>query len=238
MAEKQDQTPTGDEETLTPQGTEGEPETPKTAPIGENLPPEGEQPEMVVDYKIKFGESTRENQRISEENAKLLRENEELRIKSAKAETTLSEEELSTKYPDWEFLADDQKGFIKRQESLEKDIREMKEAKAWNENYTNTLTQFPQLKGKEAEFKEFCYSEENIGNKNLVLLAKAFIFDKGEPAEPEKTMRKGLETPSGGTKIAPTTGWSIEDVKRLRETDPKRYLKMIQRGELKPKYMK
>jgi len=149
-----------------------------------------------------------------------------------KLKSSVSSEELANKYPDWEFLSDEQKGFISRQERLEKDIQEMKEEKAWNSNLANAITQFPQLREKEAEFKEFCYSDENIGIKNLSTLAKAFIFED-KSVEPETPARKGLEKPVGGPKQVPNTEMSLEDIKRLRETNPKLYVKMIREGKIR-----
>ena len=201
-----------------PEGVKLE-EKEKEAAVGEPAPKPAPQ-EKTIPYE-RFREVNEKAKALEEENKKL------------KESPISSEEELAKKYPDWDFLDDKQKDFIKRQENLEKDVREMKEERAWNKDLADALAQFPQLKGKEAEFKEFCYSEKNIGNKNLEVLAKAFIFDKGEPVEPEVPARKGLEKPVGGPKQVPSAEMTLEDITRLRETNPKLYIKMIRENRIK-----
>ena len=153
-----------------------------------------------------------------------------LEEENKKLKSSVPSEELAGKYPDWEFLSDEQKSFITRQEQLEKDVREIKEEKAWSKDFTDVSSKFSQIKGKEAEFKDFCYNDDNIGIKNLETLAKAFIFE--EPVEPVPP-RKGLEKPTGGPKQVPNTEMTLEDIKRLRETDQKLYIKMIRENRIK-----
>lgn len=229
MAEKPNQTPKEKEgledEVLPPtpetpeEGTEGD-LTPKKEPKDDELPSE------PVDYKKKFSESSREVQRILEE-SKL----KDKKIAELEANKPPSEEEFAKTYPDWEFLSDEQKGFIKRQEQLEKDIRDMKEEKAWQNDFSTAVKKFPQLAGKEKEFKDYCYQFPK--GINAETLAKSFLFEESKPEVP-KEPRKGLEKPTGGRagKVPPQE-MTLADIKRLRETNEKLYIKMIREGRIK-----
>lgn len=236
MAEKPNPNPeekgnVGDEETpQTPevpeQGTEGgeEPPTPK-------IPPEGVTPPLKVDYKQKFGDSTRENQRIKEENAKLLRKQSELeeQLKS----NPPSDKELAEKHPDWEYKDDEEKARIRREETLRKDIAMLKEKAAWDEDYKRILKEYPQLANQEEAFKEEAYKHSK--SVDLKVIAKSFLFDNKSPEpepEPEKP-KPGLEKPTGGTGNVPSTELTLEDITRLRETDERKYFKMIREGKIK-----
>ena len=222
-------TPAGDEATPTPKGTEGE-STPKNPAEGAELPPE-------VDYKKKFSESTRENQRVQAELAKaqadkaeLARRQTELEAKLAKANETLSDESLIAKYPDWDMLTDGEKTLLKRQEALEIELAEMKEDKAWDRDLSKAKTNFPELSEKEKEFKEYCYKYPK--GVDVETLARAFLFESKKPIQEP---RKGLEKPTAGP-IQPAGGeMTAEDIQRIRETDEKLYVQLLRSGKIKAK---
>lgn len=93
------------------------------------------------------------------------------------------------------------------------------------------FTQFPVLQDHEEAFKTFSEDPINAAMP-LATRAKAFLIEndllKTEPK------RKGLEKPSA-TKVtkAPASGkMTVEDVKRLRETNPRKYQAMIEAGTL------
>lgn len=90
---------------------------------------------------------------------------------------------------------------------------------------------YPALKDKQAEFDEFRADPENSG-MSLRTAAKAFLVENGllEAPKPE---RKGLEPATGGRRETPASGLSSEDVKKLRETNYKKYLEMLKAGKLK-----
>jgi len=98
------------------------------------------------------------------------------------------------------------------------------------------LSQYPQLVDKRDEFDEFLEDEENA-KISLQKAARLFLLDKGL-LETQKPIRKGLETPTGGSKVPQATGFAEADVKRLRENQPKKYLKMIREGKIKPEEIK
>lgn len=220
------------------QGTEGgdQPPTPKTPPTGAGLTPEEEE-ELKELREIKestgfkkFSESAREAQRLSKE-AKLKDERiKELEVK-LKSEPP-SDKELANKHPNWEFMEEEEKERIRREEAREKRLRKLEEQSAWEKDYKGVLKKFPDLAKKEEEFKDFAYKHPEI--KDLEVLAKSFLFEaKPEEPEPDKPPKPGLEKPTGGTSTVPSTELTLEDITRLREDNPKKYFKMIQEGKIK-----
>lgn len=91
---------------------------------------------------------------------------------------------------------------------------------------------YPQLAEKRGEFDEFLEDGEN-SKLSLSQAAKLFLAEKGLLDTP-KPARKGLEKPTGGTKAPTSAKISKEDIKRLRETQPRKYIKMLRDGVLNP----
>ena len=92
----------------------------------------------------------------------------------------------------------------------------------------DVLIAHPILKDKWEEFEKFRSDPENKG-MNLRTAAKAFLTENGM-LEP---IRKGLEKTTGGPKTPVSTGMSSDEVKVLRETNPKKYYQMLKAGQLK-----
>jgi len=219
---------TGDEETpQTPEvpkeGTEGGEQPPAS-----NNPPEGETPTPPVDYKKKFGDSTRENQRIEEENAKLLGEKAKLEEKLKSKPP--SEEEMSQKYPDWEFMDADEKIKARANISNEKRLQRLEEKSAWDDDYKKILDKFPELAKHEEEFKKEAYKHPKT--VDLETIAKSFLYEPKsetpEPPEVPETPKLGLERPTAGGGNLPSSKLTVETLRDLRKNDHKRYLKVIQ----------
>ena len=91
--------------------------------------------------------------------------------------------------------------------------------------------QYPVLKDKATEFDEF---RKEYPRHKLENVAKIFVAEHGLLEAPE---RKGLERPTGGPKTPPTSKLSVEEIKRLRETDSRKYTKMLLSGEIRPEDM-
>lgn len=93
---------------------------------------------------------------------------------------------------------------------------------------SEVIESYPQLKEVWSDFEQFRSDPENKG-MNMRTAAKAFLVDKGllEPS------RKGLEKPTGGPRAPLSSGMSSEDAKRLRETNYKKYLEMVKKGQIK-----
>ena len=87
-------------------------------------------------------------------------------------------------------------------------------------------TKFPELKTLTSEFNEFRKEYPRHKGENV---AKLFLSEKGilEP------IRKGLEKPTGGTRTTPSPEMTADDVKRLRETDFRKYTDLLKKGLIK-----
>ncbi len=97
-----------------------------------------------------------------------------------------------------------------------------------NENAKKDIfIEHPILKEKTAEFETFLADPENKG-MSMKTAAKAFLVENGLLDAP----RRGLEKPTGGDRIPPSTKMSVEDVKTLRETNFKKYQEMLAKGEI------
>ena len=85
---------------------------------------------------------------------------------------------------------------------------------------------FPELKTLSSEFNEFRKEYPRHKGENV---AKLFLTEKGilEP------VRKGLEKPTGGTRTTPSPEMTADDVKRLRETDFRKYTDLLKKGLIK-----
>lgn len=92
---------------------------------------------------------------------------------------------------------------------------------------SDVLETHPQLKEVWSEFEKFRSDPDNNG-MNLKTAAKAFLVEKGL-LEPQ---RKGLEKPTGGTRVPISSGMSNEDIKNLRETNYRKYIDMLKKGQL------
>lgn len=91
--------------------------------------------------------------------------------------------------------------------------------------------QYPALKDKSAEFDEYRNDSDNAGVR-LDKLAKLFLVDNDLLSDIPK--RKGLEKPTAGEKVAPKSGLTEDEVKSMRENQPRRYEKLLRDGKLKP----
>ena len=87
---------------------------------------------------------------------------------------------------------------------------------------------FPALKDKSDEFDEY---RKDFPRHKIENVAKLFLTEKGLlDVTPE---RKGLEQTSGGGHRDPSpSGMTAEDVKLLRETDYRKYTKLLSEGKL------
>lgn len=89
---------------------------------------------------------------------------------------------------------------------------------------------YPQLKDKKEEFEEYLSNPDNSGIK-LERAAKLFLVENGllETAP----QRLGLEKPTSGSKI-PKVNPTVDDFKRIRESQPRKYTEMLRKGILNP----
>ena len=108
--------------------------------------------------------------------------------------------------------------------SLEGQLNSLKEEKELEKLHT----QFPALKDKASEFEQF---RAEYPRHKLENVAKLFLVEKGLAEAPE---RKSLEKPTGGTRTPQKSGISAEDAQKLRTSNFKKYLELLQSGQIRP----
>lgn len=91
------------------------------------------------------------------------------------------------------------------------------------------LDAYPQLKAVWDDFERYHAEPENQG-MNITTAAKVFVVEKNLTDTPQ---RIGLEKSRGGDRQPIPTGMSAEDIKKLRETDYKKYLDMVKKDKIK-----
>lgn len=180
-------------------------------------PSEGEQPEAAEaeeQQPDQAGNKTDPNMLL-----KSLREEREKRRQ-------LEEELNKTKSaaaPDMEY-SDEGRNILEKVGSLEAEISNFKK----EAEKKDVIIASPVLKDKWEEFEEFLKDNQGMSMKTA---AKAFLVENGLFDSP----RKGLEKPTGGEKIPSKTGMTHDEVKTLRETNYKKYVDMLQKGQIKLK---
>lgn len=169
---------------------------------------EGEQPQAPV-----AGEKT--------DSALLLKSLQEEREKrrEAEAEKLRLEEQLLAKN-----TLDDDDVFSDEGKALQHQIVSLNEKLELRE----VGEKYPVLKDKVSEFNEFRKNYPNIGMEKI---AKLFLSEND--LTETVTVRKGLEPVSGGSRQAPQTGMSSDEVSNLRNTNFRKYSQMVREGKIK-----
>lgn len=244
MTKKENLTPEKgtEQEELTP-----EDENPKKVSGSEEIETEPKEPEKEpekppkpkVDYKEKFANSTRENQILRGKIDEL-----ESRLGIITKDETPTDKEMKELYPDWDEMMELERKLAINQFILERRlnktslaVQDMAAEKEWNEKLdqflekADILDEFPELKGREKEFKEFAKKPTHKG-VDLNIIARAFLYNPEK--EPEKIETKPvLEPGSGGPKKPEKLGFTDEEIKLMREKDPKRYNLLVKQGKIK-----
>ena len=167
---------------------------------------------------LKSLQGEREKRRLLEEKLETLQgEREKRRLLEEELETlkssALSEDEV---------FSDEGKALKKQITALTEKINSIEEDK----NLQAVYSQYPVLREKSEDFDTFRaeYPRTKLGN-----VAKLYLAENGllEPT------RKGLEKTTGGPRIPMTSGMTADDVKKLRETNFKKYQDMLSKGLIK-----
>ena len=148
-------------------------------------------------------------------------------LKEEREKVKILEEELANKssaLSEDEVYSDEGKILKKEIRDLKSELSEVKVELTKKD----ILIAHPNLKEKWAEFDEFRADPENKG-MNMRTAAKAFLVEAGLLDVP----RKGLEKPTGGPRVPLASGMTTDDVKNLRETNYKKYLELLKKGQLK-----
>ena len=182
-------------------------------------PSEGTNPTVVIEETTKSvpGEKT--------DPALLLQSLQEEREKRRLAEerNRQLEEELKPSTPsEDEVFSDEGRAIVQKYvEPLGKKIDSLTDELALKD----LQIQYPALKDLLGEFNEY---RKDYPRHKLDNVAKLFLNEKGliEPT------RKGLERQTGGVRTPLTSGMNAEDVKKLRETNYKKYQEMVRNGQI------
>ncbi|MAH46492.1 hypothetical protein CMI37_11710 [Candidatus Pacearchaeota archaeon] len=124
-----------------------------------------------------------------------------------------------------EYVTDEGQALRKELAGLKSEISTFKR----NQEKTGVYSKYPQLEDKEEEFKEF---QSEYPDVPLEKVAKVFLVEK-DLLDKKPIKRKGLEKPTSGTKAPPSTGMSVEEVQQIRTTQPRRYIEMLKKGQIK-----
>lgn len=195
-----------------------------------------------VDYKKKFGESTRRNQ-IVESQFKELQKT----LGDITRQEVPTDEEMSASISDWEYLSDREKNAERKLVVLERRtnhvISTIGNIASETEN-ASKLEQFvesePRLEGKEEAFYDFVSKPANKGASMEVLL-NAFLFEVKDESvvvppvtPPTEEIPPSLErgNSSGNMPLTPTgkKEYSDEELQVLRTKDPRKYHELIRKG--------
>jgi hypothetical protein len=212
-------------------------------PQAEPKPEPEKKPEAPVDYKKKFIENQREN--IALHSQKKIDREAYDRANSLQPST---DEEMAIKYPDWDVLSETEKLVRKdldlnnrRYKILYEASQAGKDIQEWSDKVDKyaadpkTLVNHPDLEGRVDDFKIFVSKPSRRG-ADLDDLVSAFLFeiDKIESSKP-KNKGAMFETGSGGAKEKEKLNdgkISIDEARRLRTTDYKKYKELLKAGKI------
>ena len=175
------------------------------------------------------------------EQARMLAQEEAERLKTEleTKSSALSEKELKEKYPDLEYMDEADKEKAKIEMEREKRLKILEAKEKWRDDYSKLPKEVKEKlekKGGEDVFKDFACSPENCGQKNLLNLAKQFLYEETEIPSPEKPEKKsGLEPGVGGIKTPVTLkkGYTAEEAAEIRRRDSKKYNELVANGRMK-----
>ena len=223
----------------TPEKTGPEGQLEETPEAGEGLTPEQrkikELESQIQERDKKLSDSARGVQDLLERQKKL-------EAKLEESNEALSEKELLTKNPEYEFMDEDEKKRFKTDMEREKRIRALEAKEKMREDY-NALPEETRkkigLKGGFDVFRDFACSPDNAGQKNLLNLAKSFLYEEKEEESPTPVREKkpGLESGTGGERtLQPKKeGFTATELKHIREKEPERYTQLARDHKLKLK---
>jgi hypothetical protein len=95
--------------------------------------------------------------------------------------------------------------------------------------------EFPVLKDKKSELEAFL-EDEDMKKLPLEKAVKFFVLEKNLPTQP--TQRKGLEPARGGGHTPPANHLTAEEIKLIREREPRKYIRMLTDGSFNPDTIK
>ena len=203
--------------------------------------PTPSEPVPSPDYKEKFSNSSRENQKIYAKNRKI---NEA--VAKAAGITEVDQAELQAEFPDWDVMSETEQrlakdNFInkKRFDLVAQATEEAKKIEKWSDDVAKyiedpkVLVDNPKLEGKEQAFIEFANQAENH-SVPFKVLTSAFLHDMSTKA-PVKNKGKMMESGTGGpnTKSKAAAGKiTFEQGQMLRQANYAKYKQYLLAGKI------
>jgi len=191
-------------------------------------------------YKKKFSESSKEAQKIAAKNRVL---NQAITDTDEIPEPT--EEELQTEFKDWELMSEVERTLARetlisrRWRARIKEAQDQaKKIEKWNESVDGfigdpkVLIATPALEGRQEEFAEFAKQESN-NSVPFNILVGAFLYDQSTKGKKNKGAM--FPTGSGGPNEKPTPKTdmlTVEEGRKLRETDYDKWKEMLKAGKI------
>ena len=220
---------------------------------------EAEEKTEVVDEKEEVEETEVKEDKEEEEKTKLTkryqdssREAQVLYSKNKKmaeaidkaGEVQITEDDLKKEYQDWDMMTDFEKKIARESLSTKASLNAIKEATkefkdmdAWNKKTDDfmanpeTLVKYPDLEGKEEEFKLFASKSTRMG-VDFTDLVSAFLFTETK----NKIKNKGSMMPTGtaGAEKGKSSDGklSVAESRSLRTVDYKKYLDYLKAGKI------
>jgi len=178
-----------------------------------------EKPELTPDVKVETPEEPEVNP-LEEQNKQLFARAKKAEEKEKELQAQIEDLQSQQVPSDYGFGDEDTKKEI---DALKNQIAGIQEKAELDALYAKE----PVLKDKAEEFDEF---RKEYPRTKLENIAKLFKVEQGLTDEP---VREGLEKPTGGTRVPPSTGkMSSEDAKRLRETNYEGYRQALKEGKI------
>lgn len=206
-------------------------------------------PEIEPDYKVKFSESSRENQRIMDENSKkdqilVEKEAEIERLRQLNVGTGANYgSDQGAIFPGFEDLGDEEKKNLinytngirdQVRTELHKDpaiafAKESYNERKFDDAFEIVSQEYPDLKESKTEFKSKYFNKSNVPEniKDIMKdLSKVYLFDKAKDLGAKEAIAQSerieVERTNGGDKL-PVQDRSLEDWHRLSVENPAKF---------------
>jgi len=218
------------------------PETPPVEPKKPvEAPKEKELTQEEIDYKKKFIASTREAQILSAKNKKVMEA-----FEKAEAIADPTDDDMTKEYPDWEDMGEFEKKIAKsnlvstrRFSAISEIAKGFKDLEAWQNKVDEfigdpkNLVDYPELEGKQEEFKFFATKPTRSGVEFETLVsAFAHDFEKAKPIVKKAAM---FEMGSGGPNDKPkpkSDKLTLAEASALRDRDYKKWKEYLLAGKI------
>jgi hypothetical protein len=174
--------------------------------------PEEEAPKA---YTLEEIEDIKKRAEVSSQNFERLKKAEEEKARLIAENETLKAQSGYTFQDDTDVLAK----VAKLEETILKAEIERK--------LTEVFEKYPVLADKKVEFDSY---RTQFPTDNFDTVAKLFLAEYDLLPAPK---RKGLEKPGGGQRTIPESGkMTSDDAKKLRQNNPRQYMKMVKEGKI------